>query len=190
MLERAIINKAFDRATSNPTREEYNVDGTIRSAAFNTPLPTLYQAVRRRTLEKRATIPDHYNWRDRRIHYNVTITQEEIDYRRGVTQARIEDEARANTRRRQPAKQYNGITNFLTRGLLTPTISTPQTPTPSSTTPQYIDLLTGSGDDTPPTSAPPPQVQPWEQEALIYASRRDNSQASPGTHRPGATGPS
>ena len=175
MLETAIINKAFDRATSNPTREEYNVDGTLRlqpPTATNTANPTLYHAVRRRALERRATTPDHYNWRDRRIHYNITLTEEEIDYRRRQTQARIEDEARANTRRRQPANHYNGITNFPSRGLLTPTISTPQSPTPTSpATPQYIDTLTGqpgTGDHTPPPIAPQSPVPPWQREALNY----------------------
>ena len=172
MLEKAIIRKAFDRATSNPTREEYNIDGTMRIRAANTPYPTLFQAVRLRALEKRATIPDHYNWRHRRVHYNITITQEEIEYRRRQVQARIEEEARANTRRRQPAKQYNGFTNFPTRGLQTPTTSTPQSPTStSSATPQYMDLLScqpTTGDHTPPPSEPPPPVQPWEREVLNY----------------------
>jgi len=173
MLERAIIRKAFDRATSDPTREEYNVDGTVRIRAHSTPYPTLYQAVRMRALEKRATIPDHYNWRHRRIHHNIVITQEEIDNRRRQVQARIEEEARVNTRRRQPAKHYNGITNHPTRGLLTPTASTPGSPTPfSPASPQYIDLLTHDiGANTPPASEPPQSTQPWEQEALLHITR-------------------
>ena len=114
MLERAIIRKAFDRATSDPTREEYNVDGTVRIRTHITPYPTLYQAVRMRTLEKRATIPDHYNWRHRRIHHNIVITR-----RRLTTD---EDKYKPESRKR-PGSTQDGDNQ-------------PNTTTGSQTTPQ------------------------------------------------------